>query len=152
MSERTACGPPSFTYQVSSVKARTASPLPWVDPGKPRCLGVCAIALPAVRKLGIEVAAREAVAHLTRSELDGFFIHVDADCLDDAVMPAVDFRLPGGLTLEELATALRIALTSGNAVGLEVAIYNPSLDEDGSAGRALARVLKEALHAAAPSA
>jgi arginase len=108
-----------------------------------------AIDLPAVRKLGIEAAARTAVAHLTRPELDGFFIHVDADCLDDAVMPAVDFRVPGGLSLEELATALRIALASGHAIGLEVAIYNPRLDEDGSAGRALASVLREALRAAA---
>ncbi len=104
-----------------------------------------AIDLPAVRKLGIEAAAREAVAHLVRSELDGFFIHIDADCLDDAVMPAVDFRLPGGLTVEELATLLRIALASGRAVGLEVAIYNPRLDVDGSAGRALVGVLKDAL-------
>ncbi|MEJ0085081.1 MAG: arginase family protein [Pseudomonadota bacterium] len=104
-----------------------------------------AIDLPAVRKLGIEAAAREAVAHLVRSELDGFFIHIDADCLDDAVMPAVDFRLPGGLTVEELATVLRIALASGCAVGLEVAIYNPRLDVDGSAGRALVGVLKDVL-------
>ena len=104
-----------------------------------------AIDLPAIRKLGIEAAAREAVEHLTRRELDGFFIHVDADCLDDAVMPAVDFRLTGGLSLEELRTALRVALASDHAIGLEVAIYNPSLDEDGSAGRALASVLKEAL-------
>jgi arginase len=48
-----------------------------------------------------------------------------------------------------LATALRIALASGHAIGLEVAIYNPRLDEDGSAGRALASVLREALRAAA---
>ncbi len=108
-----------------------------------------AIDLPAVRRLGIEVAARTAVAHLTRPELDGFFIHVDADCLDDAVMPAVNFRLPGGLSLEELATVLRIALASGHVIGLEIAIYNPRLDDDGSAGRALASVLKETLRAAA---
>jgi arginase len=105
-----------------------------------------AIDLPAVRKSGIEVAAGSAVAHLTRPELDGFFIHVDADCLDDAVMPAVDFRVPGGLSLDELSTTLRIALASGKAIGLEVAIYNPRLDADGSAGRALAGVLKEALN------
>lgn len=104
-----------------------------------------AIDLPAIRKIGIDAAARAAVAHLAREELDGFFIHVDADCLDDAVMPAVDFRLPGGMSLEELATTLRIALASGRAVGLEVAIYNPLLDEDGSAGRALADVLVAAL-------
>ena len=101
--------------------------------------------LPAVRRMGVEKAVRAALAHLTRSELDGFFIHLDADCLDDAVMPAVDFRVPGGLSWEELATALRIILASGKAVGLEVAIYNPRLDKDGSAGRGLADVLATAL-------
>ncbi|MBC8026507.1 MAG: arginase family protein [Steroidobacteraceae bacterium] len=104
-----------------------------------------AIDLPAVREMGIGAAARAAVAHLTRPELEGFFIHVDADCLDDAVMPAVDFRVPGGLAPEELATVLRIALASGRAVGIEVAIYNPKLDEGGHAGRVLVGVLKEAL-------
>lgn len=106
--------------------------------------------LPAVRMMGIEAAAREAVGHLTRAELDGFFIHLDADCLDDAIMPAVDFRVPGGLSWDELETALRVALSSGKAVGLEITIYNPSLDEDGSAGRGLAKVLAAALGTAAP--
>lgn len=101
--------------------------------------------LPALRKVGIEAAAREAVAHLTRDGPDGFFIHLDADVLDDAIMPAVGFRLPGGLSWEELATALRIALDSGKAVGIEVAIYDPTLDRDGSAGRGLAEVLATAL-------
>ena len=58
--------------------------------------------LPAVRSMGVESAARAAVEHLTRAELDGFFIHLDADCLDDAIMPAVDFRVPGGLSWDEL--------------------------------------------------
>jgi arginase len=106
-----------------------------------------AIDLPAVRQRGIEAATHDAVEHLTRRELDGFFIHVDADCLDDAVMPAVDFRLPGGLTPRELRTVLQIALSSGKAVGLEVAIYNPRLDRDGRAGRALVDVLTAALRA-----
>ncbi len=109
-----------------------------------------AIDLPAIRKRGIGLAAREAVSHLTRPGLDGFFIHVDADCLDDALMPAVDFRVPGGLSLEELSTTLRIALASGRAVGIEVAIYNPRLDEHGRAGRRLATVLKDALLTRSP--
>ncbi|MFK4510788.1 arginase family protein [Bradyrhizobium daqingense] len=108
-----------------------------------------ALDLPAVRARGVEAAAREAVDHLTRAELDGFFIHVDADCLDDAIMPAVDFRVPGGLSWDELTTALRIALASGKAVGLEITIYNPHLDKDGSAGRGLADVLAAALGSAA---
>ena len=106
--------------------------------------------LPAVRAKGIEVAAREAVEHLTRAELDGFFIHLDADCLDDAIMPAVDFRMPGGLSWDELHAVLRIALSSGKAVGLEITIYNPRLDKDGSAGRGLVNVLAAALATTAP--
>ncbi|WP_248446532.1 arginase family protein [Sinorhizobium meliloti] len=110
-----------------------------------------AIDLPAVRAMGIEAAALDAVHHLTREELDGFFIHLDADCLDDAIMPAVDFRMPGGLSWDELGTALRVALASGKAVGIEITIYNPRLDEDGSAGRGLTDILAAALGTAAPS-
>lgn len=106
--------------------------------------------LHAVRRMGVENAARAAVDHLTRAELDGFFIHLDADCLDDAIMPAVDFRVPGGLSWDELGAALRIVLASGKAVGLEVTIYNPRLDQDGGAGRGLADVLAAALGTAAP--
>jgi arginase len=99
----------------------------------------------AVRRMGIEAAAASAVAHLTRNGLEGFFIHVDADSLDDDIMPAVDYRIPDGLSREELTTTLRIALSSGKAAGLEITIYNPSLDQDGSAGRALTDLLVEAL-------
>jgi arginase len=101
--------------------------------------------LEAVRGMGVESAARAAVEHLTRAELDGFFIHLDADCLDDAIMPAVDFRVPGGLSWNELGAALDVILASGKAVGLEVTIYNPRLDEDGGAGRGLVDVLAAAL-------
>jgi arginase len=103
-----------------------------------------------VNSMGVESAARAAVDHLMRAELDGFFIHLDADCLDDAIMPAVDFRVPGGLSWDELAAALRIILASGKAVGIEVTIYNPRLDGDGSAGRGLTDMLAAALGTAAP--
>jgi arginase len=97
--------------------------------------------LPTIRQVGITAAARDAIAHLSRAELDGFWIHIDADCLDDDVMPAVDFRLPGGLTPQELETVLTMALDSGRAVGLEITIYNPTLDPNGRAGKLLADLL-----------
>lgn len=106
-----------------------------------------ALNLEQVRRLGAEHAARRAVDHLARPELEGFFIHVDADCLSDEVMPAVDYRLPGGLAPEELATVLKVAMDSGRAVGLEATIYNPTLDAGGSAGRVLTDVLVDALAA-----
>jgi arginase len=101
--------------------------------------------LPDVRRMGAEHAARAAVAHLERKELDGFFIHIDADCLDDEIMPAVDFRVPGGLSWNELAMTLRVALASERVMGLEIAIYNPQLDPDQSAGRGLVDVLASVL-------
>jgi len=66
-----------------------------------------ALDLPRIRSLGIEAAARNAMEHLTRDHGpdDGFWIHVDADVLDDSIMPAVDYRLPGGLSLDELTRA-----------------------------------------------
>jgi arginase len=105
-----------------------------------------ALDLPAVRESGIEVAARVAIEHLTRDELDGFFIHLDVDVLDDGVMPAVDYRLPGGLTGDELSTLLTLALASPAAIGLEVTIYNPTLDHDGAAGRVLTKILVDAFN------
>src|SRR5690606_34883729 len=100
--------------------------------------------LEQVRRLGAAAAARTAVEHLTRAELDGFFIHLDADVLDDAIMPAVDYCIPGGLSWSELETVLRVALASERAVGMEVTIYNPKLDPDGSGGRGLVRTLAAA--------
>lgn len=101
--------------------------------------------LARIRERGVEAAATEAVKHLTRQELQGFFIHIDADCLDDDVMPAVEYRLPGGLSIQELRRTLEIALGSDKAMGIEVTVYNPNLDQDDEAGRKLADVLADAL-------
>jgi arginase len=111
-----------------------------------------ALDLPAVRTMGVEAAAVAAVRHVTRADLEGFFIHLDADCLNDDVMPAVDYRLADGLTLEELKRTLEIAVGSGKAVGMEIAIYNPNLDEGGLAGRQLAQTIADALGDSAPTA
>jgi arginase family enzyme len=51
-------------------------------------------------------------------------IHLDADLLDDAAMPAVDYRLPGGLSAAELSVILRTQVDSGKAVGLEITVFN----------------------------
>lgn len=111
-----------------------------------------ALDLHAVRRLGTERAIRMAVERLTRPELDGFFVHVDADCLNDADMPAVDYRMPDGLTCDELELSLRVALESAAVAGLEVAIYNPKLDPGGVAGRKLTQLLVRALGKRAPGA
>ncbi len=103
------------------------------------------IDLPAVRDRGAERSARDALERLCRSDLDGFWIHLDCDVLDDAVMPAVDYRLPDGLSWDELATVLQLAIESRRAVGVEVTIFNPALDGDGVIARSVVDCLVGAL-------
>ena len=92
-------------------------------------------------------AAQRAVQHLTAPERPtrGFFIHLDADVVSDDLMPAVDYRIPDGLSWDELRTVLEVALRSGRAVGIEITIYNPALDATGASGRDLTRTLVTAL-------
>jgi arginase len=62
-----------------------------------------------------------------------YWIHVDADVLD---LSAVDSPAPGGLRYEELTALLRVLL-AGDAAGLQVTVFDPSLDPDGSQARGL---------------
>ncbi|SEG61153.1 arginase [Nonomuraea solani] len=82
---------------------------------------------------------------LVRDELDGFWIHVDADVLDPSVLPAVDSPTPGGLDAARLTELLRGLLRLPGAAGLEVTILDPDLDEDGSQAALLADILVAAL-------
>ncbi len=88
--------------------------------------------LGTVRALGAGEAAGRAVDLLTGApDVEGYWVHLDADVLDDQVMPAVDYRLPGGLTWPELETVLRVALSGPVVLGFDVTIFNPRLDPDG---------------------
>ncbi|WP_369268994.1 arginase family protein [Streptomyces sp. R11] len=106
-----------------------------------------AIDLEGVRAAGAATAARGAVDRLTAGARTGFWVHLDVDVLDDAIMPAVDYRLPGGLTWEELESVLRTALGDPRAVGLDVTIFNPRLDPDGTIATRLAECLRRGLSA-----
>jgi arginase len=86
-----------------------------------------AISLEEARRLGVAAAARDAVAYASGQGTRGFWVHFDADVLDDAIMPAVDYRLPGGLTWAEIEHVLSAALAHPTAVGMEVTIFNPRL-------------------------
>ncbi len=103
------------------------------------------IDLAAVRKGGVEAAAGRAAQRLSAPALDGFWVHLDADVLDDAVMPAVDYRMPGGLSWDELAAVLRAALATDRVAGINVTIFNPKLDSDGVIARNFVEALARGL-------
>ena len=93
-----------------------------------------------------DAAARRALDVVERADLDGFWIHLDADVLDPELMPAVDAPEPGGLTFEQLTTVLQVLLGSPRATGLDLTIYDPDLDPGLGCGRRLADTLVAVLN------
>jgi arginase len=103
-----------------------------------------AMSLQTVRRMGLAAATKEALACASGQGTREFWIHFDADVLDDAIMPAVDYHLPDGLTWEEIEHVLSAALAHPKAVGMEVTIFNPSLDKDGKILAAFMEMLTRA--------
>jgi arginase len=101
--------------------------------------------LERVREAGVSAAVEQALRALRLDRLEGLWIHLDADVLDDAIMPAVDYRMPGGLNWDELGELLRVLMRSGLVVGINIGIFNPRLDESGSIARRFAACLAAGL-------
>lgn len=110
-----------------------------------RATDMAVMDLGEVRKAGANAAAATAVQRLGAADSKGFWIHLDVDVLDDAVMPAVDYRMTDGLDFDELAVVLRAAVASGRAVGINITIFNPNLDPNRSVARNLVGCLRRGL-------
>src|SRR5215510_8650021 len=106
-----------------------------------RATGIHTFDLEQVRALGVTAAAKQALGKLQENKLGGFWIHLDADVLNDEIMPAVDYCLDGGLEWSELSALLKTLISSGQAIGMNVGIFNPRLDTDGSIARQFAKSL-----------
>lgn len=98
-----------------------------------------------VQRVGLQNSASLAMHELLKNELLGFWIHLDADVLDDSIMSAVDYRLPGGITFSELTNLLELLILSKKAVGMSITIFNPTLDKDGSMTRNFVSSIVEGL-------
>ena len=99
------------------------------EEGRPSLLW---LALSEVRTLGAAHAASAVLSEFRRPSLDGFWIHLDVDVLDDEIMPAVDSRQPDGLSYSELGDVLSTLLGSPSVVGMEITILDPDLDPTGT--------------------
>lgn len=98
----------------------------------------------SVRRAGARAVAEATIDRLAPN-VDGFWIHVDADVLDPTVLPAVDSPEPGGLTLPELSDLLTPLAMHPAALGLELTIYDPALDPDRSSAARLVELLHHVL-------
>ncbi len=108
--------------------------------------GMRVYALHAIRTMTPSRVIEDALHHLRARAVDGAWLHLDADVLDDEVMPAVDYRLPDGLSWSEAETMLSRAWRE-TAVGMDVTIFNPRLDPDGAIARSMVECLVRILGA-----
>lgn len=84
-----------------------------------------------LRNLGIDQTIGEFFNMLEINKLDGFFVHLDVDVLDNEIMPAVDSPQTDGLSYQELAKILEALLSCEKAMGIEITILDPDLDPKG---------------------
>ncbi|BCJ66811.1 arginase family protein [Polymorphospora rubra] len=86
-----------------------------------------------VPMLRTEGAARTAQwAHDQLADCAGYWVHVDVDVLDPAVMPAVDAPDPGGIAFTELELLIAGLVDTPHCLGIEITVFDPDYDPDGS--------------------
>lgn len=113
------------------------------DQHLPEARATIAVTIPAAEV--IRTGTGPAIAQLlgTAGFERGFWLHVDADILDAAHMPAVDSPSSGGLSPEDLCTLL--TALAPRAWGASIACFDPDLDPDGEYARLLADLIVDGL-------
>jgi arginase len=101
--------------------------------------GITMRAVPQMRGEGAGRTAAWAREHL--DDCLGYWVHVDVDVLDPAVMPAVDAPEHGGIAYTELELLISGLVASPACVGLEVTVFDPDYDPDGVYARDVADTL-----------
>jgi arginase len=113
------------------------------------------IPIRAVPALRVEGAARTAQwAREQLADCVGYWVHVDVDVLDPAVMPAVDAPDPGGIAYAELELLLAGLVATPECLGVELTVFDPDYDPDGTyAGEIVATVVAglDSLHTEDPA-
>ena len=87
------------------------------------------------------------VLEKTRATLGGtpFWLHFDIDALDQTVMPAVDSPGSPGIEPDDLAEILGTLAADPRCAGMDVTIFDPDLDPDGTLAAFLVAFLAKVL-------
>lgn len=89
------------------------------------------ISLDLLRKRGIANCIQSFLLEIENKNLDGFWLHIDVDVLNDLIMPCVDSRTPDGLTYQEFNELTSLLFQSKKLTGFEITILDPDLDTTG---------------------
>jgi arginase len=101
--------------------------------------------LPMIRQKGVDAILKNIDDHVRTMNVDYFWLHFDADVLADDINPAVDYRLPGGLTVDECEILLKAIITNYPIIGMSVSIFNPKLDSTGKVAETLTSLITKVL-------
>ncbi|MCY0900883.1 MAG: arginase family protein, partial [Firmicutes bacterium] len=103
----------------------------------------------AMTKWGLDCVRLQEIDAWVKGSLPGgdLFLHVDADVLDPADMPAVDFPVTPGMRAGQLLDVCTRIAATGRLRGIEVTCYNPALDEMDRGGRRLRSLIETVLPA-----
>lgn len=104
------------------------------------------LSLIEIRKRSAKTAANEVLQYLNDTDVKDFWIHYDTDVLSDKINPAVDYRLPGGLTFEQVEYFIKSFLLTGRITGISITIFNPRLDRSGHISKRIAESLGNAFN------
>jgi arginase len=125
------------------------------DAGEP--YGYDAMDASEILNLPGDILATNGPAHTARQALErlskpagGFWIATDVDVLDPELMPAVDTPQPGGLTFAALADLLRSLVHDPRALGMQLTIYDPTLDTGLAGADQLVDLLEDVFAGEAP--
>lgn len=99
--------------------------------------------VPALRAEGAARTAQWALDQLV--DCAGYWVHIDVDVLDPAVMPAVDAPDPGGIAFTELELLLSNLVDTPHCLGVELTVFDPDFDPDGSYAAEIVATLVEGL-------
>ncbi|KQB39594.1 arginase family protein [Flavobacterium aquidurense] len=89
------------------------------------------ISLYELRKQGISNCIEAFLSQVKTKNLDGFWLHIDVDVLNNSIMPCVDSPSPDGLTYDEFNELTSCLFQSEKLSGLEITILDPDLDTTG---------------------
>lgn len=103
-----------------------------VDPGERTLIkeqGIKVFTMHEIDKYGMTAVMQEAIAYLSRKEVDGVHLSLDLDALDPLYTPGVGTPVPGGISYRESHLAMEMLEESGLITSAEFVEVNPTLDE-----------------------
>lgn len=124
-------------YRDATIAAKDGAPDPAIVLPQMRLLDATAVKQQGSLQTGMQIGLQ------LSANTPHFWLHIDLDVLDEAALPAVDYPMPGGLSWEELVQLLLPLSRSPHLVGVDVTIYNPTLDADGRYAHKIVNMLCE---------